>query len=74
MAVRSPALARLATTARLDSPVAISRTKQMDVMRLQCFSFDSETRSSMLLGGKTAKALGITVPLPLSGRADEVIE
>jgi len=28
----------------------------------------------MFLNLKTAKALGITVPLPLSGRADELIE
>jgi len=28
----------------------------------------------MYINLKTAKTLGITVPLPLSGRADEVIE
>jgi len=28
----------------------------------------------LVLNFKTAKTLGITVPLPLSGRADEVIE
>ena len=32
------------------------------------------TKLEMFLNLKTAKALGITVPLPLSGRADEVIE
>jgi putative ABC transport system substrate-binding protein len=32
------------------------------------------TRVELLLNLKTAKALGIMVPLPLSGRADEVIE
>jgi putative ABC transport system substrate-binding protein len=32
------------------------------------------TRVEMFLNLKTAKALGLTVPLPLSGRADEVIE
>jgi putative tryptophan/tyrosine transport system substrate-binding protein len=32
------------------------------------------TKYDLVLNLKTAKALGITVPLPLSGRADEVIE
>ena len=32
------------------------------------------TKVEMYINMKTAKALGITIPLPLSGRADEVIE
>ena len=32
------------------------------------------TKVELFLNLKIAKALGITVPLPLSGRADEVIE
>jgi putative ABC transport system substrate-binding protein len=36
--------------------------------------FQQATKIELIINMKTAKALGITVPLPLLGRTDEVIE
>jgi hypothetical protein len=38
------------------------------------FQFNRPPRSSLVINLKTAKTLGLAVPLPLLGRADLVIE
>jgi hypothetical protein len=48
-------------------------SQRRQVRQLTC-PVGNQSRVEFYINLKSAKALGITVPLPLSGRADEVIE
>jgi hypothetical protein len=52
-----------------DTPPVFSRVKSQAI-----FQFNRPPRSSLVINLKTAKTLGLAVPLPLLGRADLVIE
>jgi ABC-type uncharacterized transport system substrate-binding protein len=57
------------TDTSASTQVGFSRELNLPIFRSQ-----QSTKVELVINLKTAKALGLTFPLPLSGRADEVIE